>query len=64
MNILISPQLLKFIQAWLAGGRQTHCIDWLWGGRGFCLRAEKTQSQCLDKLDNQKMPENAAESPA
>ena len=29
------------------------------GGRGFCLGAGKTQSQCLDKLDNQKMPENA-----
>src|SRR3990172_12752402 len=29
-----------------------------WGGRGLCLGAEKTRSQCLDRLDNQKMLEN------
>ena len=30
------------------------------GGRGFCLGAEKTRSQCLDKLDNQRMLVNRA----
>ena len=28
---------------------------WQVGGCGFCLGAGKTRSQCLDKLDNQKM---------
>jgi len=31
---------------------------WRWGGRGLCLGAEKTRSQCLDTaalVDNQKM---------
>jgi len=43
--------------------RLTVCVRgaWRWGGRGFCLGAGKTRSQCLDKLDNQKMLENAAD---